>query len=162
MKQNRIQHKNLTLAEREMFSEEDYERGCYEVLIHGKYVRTHDPKYPPKKESGSYFRPDYVYQRKSLPEEQSTVPSQMANYATVILNEMLALDPKATNTLVETRVPCNKALEEHHSIAVTEDREVGLLGILNGIFGQDGHAFIGARFQKGKLISFNHKPVEEK
>lgn len=65
-----------------------------------------------------------------------------------LLNEAIALDPQAIRTLTNNRVACNAALDDHRSIqcvshglkpnpAVPEGAEygVGLLGILNGIFG---------------------------
>jgi len=60
-----------------------------------------------------------------------------------VLNEALRLDPKAISNLVSCRVPCNSALAGHASIQVgsaediNDDTEhvVGLLGVLNGLFG---------------------------
>jgi len=67
-----------------------------------------------------------------------------------LLNEALELDRDAIETLVESRVPCNQALADHPSIQVSAhtktDRsvgsfKVGLLGILNGIFGVDANGW---------------------
>lgn len=64
------------------------------------------------------------------------------DHAIDILNEMLALDPTATHLLVETRVPCNDQLEQHPSIQIGGEAGsptvVGVLGVLNGIFGTYG------------------------
>ena len=60
-----------------------------------------------------------------------------------VLNEMVALDPEATTALCENRVPCNAALADHESIQVSapsrdsKEYAVGLLGVLNGLFGSD-------------------------
>jgi len=88
------------------------------------------------------------------------------DHALVLLNEMLALDPVATQALVETRVHCTTQLAAHPSIQVAgEDNEplVGLLGVLNGIFGTygpeagklEGWGPIAAMFETdGTLIGF--------
>ena len=56
-----------------------------------------------------------------------------------ILNSMVEADPDAAYALIETRVPCNQDLAEHPSIQVVAQEDgsysVGLLGILNGLFG---------------------------
>lgn len=57
-----------------------------------------------------------------------------------ILNEILALDPSIAHALVERRWGCNKALADHPTIQVSQDQygtHVGILGVLNGIFGAD-------------------------
>lgn len=59
------------------------------------------------------------------------------------LNELLDLDPVAVRALVEQRVSCNKALAEHPTVQTWSPPSangvnyVGLLGILNGLFGVD-------------------------
>lgn len=72
-------------------------------------------------------------------------------HALQVLNEMLAADCKATTNLVESRVPCNEILADHSTIQVGTDSNgfrVGLLGVLNGIFGtmEDGGGPIAAVF----------------
>lgn len=70
--------------------------------------------------------------------KKSITPEQ----AVAVLNEALALDPQAISALVSTRVRCTKALAGHPSIQVGSvgetEYEVGLLGILNGLFGSYG------------------------
>jgi hypothetical protein len=68
--------------------------------------------------------------------------------ALYLLNEIVALDPKAAEALVETRVVCNKALADHPTIQVglgiEEDGDsfqVGILGLLNGMFGADDEGY---------------------
>lgn len=81
-----------------------------------------------------------------------------------LLNDALGDDPDAMQALVETRVPCNQKLADHPTIQVgtveplvifnTKESEeipqyrVGLLGILNGIFGigESGSGQIAAEF----------------
>jgi hypothetical protein len=57
------------------------------------------------------------------------------------LNQMVLIDPDATRALVETRVPCNQAMADHPTLQVQvapdESFLVGVLGLLNGIFGVD-------------------------
>ena len=63
------------------------------------------------------------------------------DHAIAVLNEMVRLDSEATRKLVEFRAPCNKQLADHPSIQVAgEDTAplVGVLGMLNGIFGTHG------------------------
>lgn len=61
--------------------------------------------------------------------------------AIALLNEALALDPEAmSNLLLRARVNCNKGLADHPTIQSGKDKgqnNVGLLGILNGMFGVD-------------------------
>ena len=63
--------------------------------------------------------------------------------------------------LVNFRVKCNEPLAEHETIqvwSVSEECYVGLMGILNGLFGIDenGWGFIAAVFDddSGKLTGF--------
>lgn len=68
-----------------------------------------------------------------------------------VLNELVQADPVAAKALVETRVPCNGALLTHPTIQVvgntSDGFRVGMLGILNGIFGiEDGWGPIAAVF----------------
>jgi len=58
------------------------------------------------------------------------------------LNELLAHDPDAVNSLCLNRVPCGKALATHPTVQVQVVRDetgidysVGILGILNGLCG---------------------------
>lgn len=76
-----------------------------------------------------------------------------------MLNDALRLDGEAINQLFQTRVPCNRALSLHPTIQVA-DREdgfdpgqvVGILGILNGMFSQDGKARIMMRVDDNNQI----------
>jgi len=58
-----------------------------------------------------------------------------------ILNEMVVSDPEAVRALIETRVSCNESLADHPSVQVQAapdgSFQVGLLGVLNGLFGTD-------------------------
>ncbi|MFA5025090.1 MAG: hypothetical protein WC503_01085 [Candidatus Shapirobacteria bacterium] len=82
-----------------------------------------------------------------------------------VLNEVVAADELAMRALINYRVPCNKALAEHESVQVGTYHEasketgysVGILGIINGLFGVDseGWGFIGADLGKdGSIIRF--------
>ena len=85
------------------------------------------------------------------------------NYLQAIsfLNELIALDPQAITALVESRVPCNQALADHPTVQVSATTgngfSVGLLGVLNGLFGarEDGWGFITAVFDdNGQITEF--------
>lgn len=63
-----------------------------------------------------------------------------ADHAVDILNELLALDPVALTALVERRWACNEALADHPTCQVVKNPQglsVGLLGVLNALFGAD-------------------------
>jgi len=69
------------------------------------------------------------------------------------LNHLLQVDPTALYALVESRVHCNEALALHPTVQVCDygsesGPKVGLLGLLNGIFGteSDGGGPIAAVF----------------
>jgi len=61
--------------------------------------------------------------------------------ALVVLNSAVIADSKAMHSLIEHRVDCNEILANHPTIQVgrcqPERYHVGLLGILNGLFGID-------------------------
>lgn len=72
-----------------------------------------------------------------------------------LLNEALKLDPQAVTALIEHRVPCNDQLADHPSIQCGHPPDqptarVGLLGLLNGIFGADENGWgpIAAVFEE--------------
>jgi hypothetical protein len=85
-----------------------------------------------------------------------------------LLNEALQLDGDAMTKLVGQRVECNRALADHPTIQsghpdifIGEDDPceihcVGLLGIINGLFGIDenGYGAIAAHIDEGKIIKF--------
>ncbi len=61
--------------------------------------------------------------------------------AIALLNEMIACDRVAVEQLIEARVPCNDNLAYHPTVQVwpgPDGYQVGLLGVLNGIF-QEGN-----------------------
>ena len=76
------------------------------------------------------------------------------------LNEIYAADPEAMKLLIESRVPCNSELVDHPTvqcISFNNIHKVGILGVLNGIFGADerGIGAIAAHFTaSGKLTGF--------
>ena len=65
-----------------------------------------------------------------------------------LLNEIHRLDSSVLPALIDYRVPCNDAVAEHPTVQVSPDNKVGLLGIINGIFGtnKNGWGFIAAEF----------------
>ena len=83
-----------------------------------------------------------------------------------MLNEIHQLDPELTANMVLHRFPCNKEIRDHKTVqahcygdASIENPKVGLLGILNGLFGIDKNHFgaITAYFEKkddGSLLGF--------
>jgi hypothetical protein len=81
--------------------------------------------------------------------------------AIAFLNSLLELDRPAVASLIANRVPCNQALADHETVQVRAQHggyHVGLLGILNGLFGcdDDGIGPIAAVFdQDGSLQCFS-------
>lgn len=83
-----------------------------------------------------------------------------------LLNSMVAADQLATHVLVEDRQPCNELLAQHPTVQVSGTKrtenddikyEVGLLGVINGLFGVDdtGYGAIEANFDAGgNLVGF--------
>lgn len=79
--------------------------------------------------------------------------------AIAFLNELLAIDGPAIAALIANRVPCNQTLAEHPTVQVSAQHggyHVGLLGIINGLFGTiDGvNGPILTKWQDGNLIGF--------
>lgn len=77
------------------------------------------------------------------------------------LNELLKVDENAVRLLIEQRVPCNNELADHPTVQVRSRPNtqpvVGLLGILNGLYGIDekGYGPIGAIIESdGHISSF--------
>lgn len=74
------------------------------------------------------------------------------------LNEFFDLDPDAISKLFATRVKCNKELAENADVFVRDEGNgeysVGILGILNGIFGHDakGIGHIKAEMEDGEEL----------
>lgn len=79
--------------------------------------------------------------------------SLSVNQAIELLNSAVAADDIAMECLIESRVECNKALADHPTIQVaghgTGTYTVGLLGILNGLFGisETGFGIIAANYE---------------
>lgn len=82
---------------------------------------------------------------------------------------MLVLDYECLNALVSHRVMCNEGVANHATIQVQQYKgdeytKVGLLGILNGIFGirEDGMGAICMEVEAdGMIIGFSETPVNE-
>jgi len=77
-----------------------------------------------------------------------------------LLNELLGLDSEATFYLIENRVKCNNKVVSHPFIQVHEadlggDYKVGMLGVVNGLFGTgpDGFGAIVAEYDCAGYLS---------
>lgn len=79
-----------------------------------------------------------------------------------LLNEAVALDKLAVAALLANRVPCNDGLASHPTIQVQAQYGgygVGILGIINGLFGEDhGKGPICSIFADGQLVGFGKTP----
>lgn len=93
----------------------------------------------------------------------SIKPTVNVEDAIDLLNEILELDPAAAHALVENRVTCNDALADHASVQVQADNtrlSVGLLGVLNGLFGsnEEGWGPIAAVFDDDGEVLLRFQP----
>lgn len=102
-------------------------------------------------------------------EHEHDRPSYTAADAVKVLNRIHAADPTVLPALIGHRIPCNEALADDPTVQVGplpkdapvrdgREWEVGLLGIVNGLFGtrtRFGPGFIGAvADEDGKLVEF--------
>lgn len=87
--------------------------------------------------------------------------------AVSVLNEIHAADPTVLPALIACRVPCNDIVADHPTVQVGPSREdpdgpnlVGLLGVLNGVFGimpNSGSGYIAAYYDDdGTLTHFGN------
>ena len=82
------------------------------------------------------------------------------------LNEILALDSTAVSAMLNNRVRCNQALADHPTVQVGEADGgfyVGLLGIINGMFGAYDDDYSGpicCEFDNGTPIRFRRTRTE--
>lgn len=84
-----------------------------------------------------------------------------AEHAVRVLNRIHAADPTVLPTLIAHRVECNSTLAADPTVQVGCDHaggpyKVGLLGIINGIFGirePDGSGYIGAEYDDERDLS---------
>ena len=77
------------------------------------------------------------------------------------LNELLRIDPIATNSLFSAVAPCNDEVVNHPTIQVMTVHTGGLymlrlMGVLNGLFGCDGEkvGYIAAFYNNGQIEKF--------
>jgi hypothetical protein len=85
-----------------------------------------------------------------------------------LLNEMLKVDYSCTSALFSHREKCNKDMADHPTIQVRqypddEYSSVGILGILNGLFGirEDGMGAICMEVEDEKILGFKLTPKKE-
>ena len=76
------------------------------------------------------------------------------------LNEILKIDAIAITALFSLRIACNENLAKHETVQVGRLSEnycqVGMIGILNGLFGIDEHGWghIAADCDNGMITEF--------
>ena len=78
-----------------------------------------------------------------------------------VMNSVYKADPKAIRELMETRVPCNDRLADHPTVAVSREKKVGILGILNGITWKNGERFEAMYDENDELVGFRLMPLEK-
>jgi hypothetical protein len=78
------------------------------------------------------------------------------------LNEALELDRKAISSLFLHRVRCSEALAEHPTIQISAYCKVGMIGVLNGLFGirENGWGELCAVWdeENNVILSFERTP----
>lgn len=76
--------------------------------------------------------------------------------AVTLLNEATHADRETMQELIEHRIVCNLDLAYHPTIQVNDKLEVGLLGIINGIFGLNAslEGYVRAVYQDDILVRF--------
>jgi hypothetical protein len=84
--------------------------------------------------------------------------------AVEFLNGLLALDRPAMAALLLNRVPCGEGLARHPTVQVMRRNgfQVGLLGVLNGLFGTDenGRGSITLRLKEGEIVAVERRAEE--
>lgn len=85
-----------------------------------------------------------------------------------LLNHLLDVDREAMEALVNLRVKCNEKVADHEFVQVLDDNgsySVGILGLLNGLFGKDektGYGYISAVYNvNGKLLNFDIPNIKD-
>ncbi len=76
--------------------------------------------------------------------KQKNHKSITADHVIDYLNLLLEIDRCAIGALIANRVPCNEAMADHDSVqvlGVNGGHIVGMLGIINGMFGVDGDGY---------------------
>ena len=78
-----------------------------------------------------------------------------------VLNSAMKADRVTIQAMIFGRVTCNQAMADHPTIQVGQagdgSFEVGILGIINGLFGvdeRDGYGPIAAKLDKGRVVGF--------
>ena len=96
------------------------------------------------------------------PEQPVITPSD----AVALLNSAFETDPEVMKTLSLTRYTCNEKLADHPTIQVLWEKdkmlnpEVGMIGILNGIFGirEDGMGHVCTKLENNQMRGFMLTP----
>ncbi len=84
------------------------------------------------------------------------------------LNSLLTIDRVVITALFSVRISCNKDMADHPTVQVGAEGnyyQVGMIGILNGLFGSDknGWGHISAEYDNGTIKNFSllsNKDVE--
>lgn len=87
-----------------------------------------------------------------------------------LMNDLLQLDRSCVNEMIKTRFRCNQDTADHPTVQVRKYPEdeyftVGLIGILNGLFGIREDGFGGLCYEcdeDGNVIKFKPTPPPKK
>ena len=128
-----------------------------------------DPPEEPDNPNAPYGVPNWI--KRTLSQGRKMIHEQITIDETIsFLNTLLAIDGDAVTRLIESRVTCNQDLVDHPTVQCGKDF-VGMLGILNGLFGtygpEDGDKELSgpitAVYEDKKIIQFMRTvPTEKK
>jgi len=104
---------------------------------------------------------DWIYRWLNRPWDYGLREKVTLGQTVIFLNQLLKADPEAIQKLLVSRVPCGDRLANHPAVQVLSTASgpmIGLLGILNGLFGKDraglGQIIAECDREDGKLKGF--------
>ncbi len=95
------------------------------------------------------------------------VKNEITTQETVdFFNLLLAIDRQAITALFSMRMACNTDLADHETVQVGVEgnyAQVGMIGVLNGLFGKDQHGWghISADYDNGMIVKFRLLTIED-
>lgn len=82
--------------------------------------------------------------------------------AVAFLNTINGIDSNALNELIEKRAKCNPELTQHPTLQIhgqDDDTSLGVLGLLNGLFTDNGYVIAAVYNSQNKLSHFEKRKL---